>query len=82
MGFKQFDQLNVSYDREADVLYMSEGKPRETVCQMFDDGVVVRRDPKTKKVLGFTIIDFVSHFSKSKPQPIPLRATFTAFQPA
>jgi len=82
MDFQKLNQLNVAYDREADVLYMSEGEPKEAICQMFDDGVIVRKDPKTKKVTGFTIVDFISHFSKSIPQPIPIIATFSTLQPA
>lgn len=82
MGIEKFDQIRVSYDPEADVLYMSEGNPRETVCQLLDDGVIVRKDLSTKKVVGFTIVDFVSHFSKAMPQSIPIRGNFDTLQPA
>lgn len=77
-----FKQIEVSYDKAADVLYLSEGDPREAICQMLNDGVIVRKDPKTREVVGFTIVDFVSHFSKSKPQSIPIGARFSLLQPA
>jgi uncharacterized protein YuzE len=74
---KEPNQIAVSYDKEADVLYMSEGKPREAVCQMLDDGIIIRKDPKTKEAIGFTIVDFISHFTTSIPQPIPIAARFS-----
>lgn len=74
------DRLTVSYDKDADVLYVTEGHPRQAISEMMDDGVIVRRDPKTKKVFGFTIVDFMEHFTGSKPQRIPLKAHFSLFQ--
>lgn len=71
------DQLTVSYDKDADVLYITEGHPREAVGEMMDDGVIVRRDSKTKEVIGFTIVDFMEHFAGSRPQRIPLKASFS-----
>ena len=71
------DQLSVSYDKDADVLYITEGKPRKAVGEMMDNGVIVRRDPKTKEVVGFTIVDFTETFKSAKPQRIPLKARFT-----
>lgn len=82
MAEKKLKQLAVAYDKEADVLYLSEGAPREAICQMVDDGVIIRKDPSTKEVIGFTIVDFISHFSKSIAQPIPIGAKFSLLQPA
>ena len=75
---QKIDQLTVSYDKDADVLYITEGRPRKTIGEMMDDGVIVRRDPKTREVLGFTIVDFMDHFAGTKPQRIPLKAHFSA----
>jgi len=74
------DRLTVSYDKDADVLYISEGKPRKVIGEMMKDGVIVRRDPKTKVVVGFTIVDFTEHFTNSKSQSIPLKAHFSMVQ--
>jgi uncharacterized protein YuzE len=76
----KFNQITVAYDKEADVLYMSEGQPRETICQMLDGGVIIRKDPSSKEVIGFTIVDFISHFNKSIPQVIPVGAQFSQLQ--
>lgn len=52
--------LNVYYDKEADVLYLSHGKPssRDETSETKDE-VVIRKDPKTHKVKGFTILHFL-----------------------
>lgn len=77
MAKQKFDQLRVSYDRDADVLYITEGKPRPAIGEMMNDGVIVRRDLKTKEVIGFTIVDFTEHFTEPHPQRIPIRARFS-----
>ena len=68
--------LEVSYDNDADVLYISEGRPKEAISDMMENGVIVRKDPNTDKVIGITIMDFISHYSKSIPQPLPIKVDF------
>lgn len=79
---RTFNQIAVSYDKDADVLYMSEGNPQQAICKMLNDGIIVRKDPKTKEIVGFTIVDFISHFSKSIPQPLPIGAKFSLLRTA
>lgn len=62
--------LIFKYDEHADVLYISVGEPRPAVSEELDDGVVVRRDPDTNKVVGVTIIDFRTTFLK-EPKSLP-----------
>ena len=52
--------LNVFYDKQADVLYMSQGKPsaRDETSETKEE-VVVRKNPKTGEVKGFTILNFL-----------------------
>ena len=50
--------LNWEYDEEADVLYISVGKPRAAVGTDIGDGVVVRYDNKKKEIVGLTILGF------------------------
>ncbi|MBM3240029.1 DUF2283 domain-containing protein [Candidatus Poribacteria bacterium] len=61
--------LRISYDKEADVLYVSIGKPKKAICETLDNGVVIRYDEKTDKIIGFTVIDFERRFS-AKGEPI------------
>ena len=44
------------YDEEADVLYLSIGKPRKATGVDIGQGVVVRYDEKKKEVVGLTIL--------------------------
>ena len=50
--------LNWEYDEEADVLYISVGKPRAAIGTDIGDGVVVRYDAKKREVVGLTIVGF------------------------
>ncbi len=66
--------LNILYDKEADVLYVSKGKPSKVDASDEEkDEVVVRRDPETKEVRGLTIINF-SKKAANKTLPIKLPA--------
>lgn len=73
-------KLHYYYDREADVLYFSEGKPqaKATIVETEDD-VVLRLHPKTGKVTGFTILNFVARSKhKGAAVPLPIEAKLTA----
>jgi len=50
------ERVDWDYDEEADVLYLSIGKPRKAVGIDIGDGVVVRYDEKKREVVGFTIL--------------------------
>ena len=50
--------LNWEYDEEADVLYISVGKPRPAVGTDIGDGVIVRYDNRKKEIVGLTILSF------------------------
>jgi uncharacterized protein YuzE len=49
-------QLDWDYDEEADVLYISAGKPRPALGVDIGDGVIVRWDEQKREVVGVTII--------------------------
>ena len=68
--------LTVYYDEHADVLYLSRGEPKAAISDEIDEGILLRRDPRTRAVVGLTIIDFRTTFLKH-PKPLPL-----AFQSA
>ncbi len=50
--------LDWEYDEEADVLYISVGKPKPAVGADIGEGVIVRYDEKEKEVVGITIRGF------------------------
>ena len=49
-------RLDWEYDEEADVLYLSIGKPRKATGVDIGEGVVVRYDEKRREVVGLTIV--------------------------
>ena len=58
------ERINLDYDEEADVLYMSFGEPREAEDSVeVEDGVIYRI--ADNEVVGITIIDFKARTSKT-----------------
>ena len=64
--------LVFSYDKTADVLYMSIGKPQEGIDEEVGKGIFVRLDLKRKKPCGIMIIDFEKRFANAKTKPLPV----------
>ena len=58
------DQLFIDYDKEADVLYISFGKPQKADDSIHGENDIIRRK-KAGKVIGLTILN-ASRFNKSK----------------
>ncbi len=54
--------LSISYDRKADVLYVSFGEPCPAVSQETENGVLVREDLETGKLVGMTVLDFMKRW--------------------
>ena len=73
-GSVEKNQIVMSYDREADVVYISFGKPMKSVSEEIDPYVVVRRNPKTKEILGITITNFTKYFEAKKQLSIKVPA--------
>jgi uncharacterized protein YuzE len=63
------------YDKDNDIMDISFGKPKVAISEEADDDIVVRIDPKSREILGFTIINFANVFLKrfaTKQKPIEL----------
>ena len=58
-------RLEISYDRTADVLYISIGEPRPGIATEYNDGDFIRVDPATNEVVGITLLDFCERFIQS-----------------
>jgi len=56
-------KINYNYDRKADVLYVSFGKPQKAICVQKGDGILLRVDPFRDKIVGITVLDFKERFS-------------------
>jgi uncharacterized protein YuzE len=62
------DRIDWDYDEEADVLYLSFGKPRKAIGVDIGDGVVVRYDEKKKEVVGLTVLGMRARLLESIKQ--------------
>ncbi|MBI2583367.1 MAG: DUF2283 domain-containing protein, partial [Candidatus Aenigmarchaeota archaeon] len=54
--------LNFGYDKDGDILDISIGKPKPAVSKEIAEDVFARLDPKTKKIVGFMIMNFEKRF--------------------
>lgn len=61
-------QLTWEYDEEADVLYISVGKPRPALGVDIGEGVIVRWDEQEKEVVGVTIIGLRARLAEGLEQ--------------
>lgn len=70
--------LNLYYDQEADVLYFSKGQPKASdVSDEAEDEVVIRKNPKTKEMTGFTILNFSKRSRRVKDSiKLPVEVDF------
>lgn len=67
-------KLHYFYDKEADVLYFSQGKPSaKDLSQETFDNVVLRIDPKSKQVKGITVLNLSKRQQKFSPVPLPVQ---------
>jgi len=71
--------IQYSFDREADVLYLSKGDPSSEVeSEEIGDDVIIHRDPITGDVVGFTILNFLKRAGEGLDKvTLPLEASFT-----
>ncbi len=51
------EKVQWDYDAEADVLYISIGKPQKAEGIDLGNGVIVRVNPVTNEIIGFTILN-------------------------
>jgi len=73
---KNKNQIRYFFDKEADVLYFTQRKPSaKDISREIEEGIIVRVDPKTKEVIGFTILNFLKRQIKT-PIRLPLSAEF------
>ena len=63
-SIKRVGQFELSYDRDADVLYISIGTPRPAYTYEEEEGLLLRKEPRSKEVVGVTILDYEEHFRR------------------
>ncbi len=74
--------LTYTYDKKRDVPYVSVGQPQEAISREVQPGIFVHLHPRTRKVVGYTLLDFQRRASRSGKKPkapafaIPVLASF------
>ncbi|MGI0141180.1 MAG: DUF2283 domain-containing protein [Candidatus Micrarchaeales archaeon] len=74
------ERLRFWFDKKGDILDISVGKPRKAVSEEMHDDILIRLNPKTRKVVGFTILNFTKRFGqkkKSKGITTPIEASIS-----
>ena len=67
------NKISISYDKDADVLYLSFGKPTKAVGEEIDTGIFARFDPQSEELVGLTVINFSKKFGvKPREVSIPI----------
>jgi uncharacterized protein YuzE len=73
---KNKNQIRYFFDQGADVLYFTQRKPSpKDISREITEGVIIRLDPITKKIIGFTILNFLKR-QLQFPIKLPLSAEF------
>ncbi len=63
------------------MLYFSEGKPSaNSISKETDNDVIIRVDPKTKRVNGFTVLNATKRLSRRQPVELPITMKLTPAQ--
>lgn len=71
------NRLKFFFDKKGDVLDIAIGKPEKAISRELDNDIVVRLDPKTKEIVGFTILNFEKRFEhRDREETLPITATF------
>jgi uncharacterized protein YuzE len=65
-------QLQMSYDKEADVLYVSFGAPQAAISEETSEGILLRKDPETGAIVGVTVLDFEKRFASGSATTLPV----------
>jgi uncharacterized protein YuzE len=64
-------QLFFEYEKEADVLYSYIDHPRVADIKDLNNGIYLRIDRKSKKVVGFTIVDCLDRIARGLIKEVP-----------
>lgn len=64
-------KINYDYDEENDTLYLSIGKPKPAVTTEIEEGILIRKDLKTGKIIGVTILDYMDRIKNNEKINVP-----------
>lgn len=56
--YATLSELNIGYDQDHDILYVTIGAPVPSYCDEDNEGVLFRKSTNSHKLSGVTIMDF------------------------
>ncbi|MBI4149295.1 DUF2283 domain-containing protein [Candidatus Woesearchaeota archaeon] len=63
-------KIRVFFDQEGNTLDVWFEKPRKVICEETGEEVILKKDPKTKKVIGFEKLNFNRNKSRIHDLPV------------
>lgn len=64
------EKIRVFFDREGNTLDVWFEKPKKVICKETGEEVILKKDPITKKVIGFEKLNFLSVKTDLKDLPV------------
>jgi len=64
-------KITVTYDEEFDIFLLALGEPQEAITEEINDGLQLRVDPTSLKIVGFEILGFRRRYLKTHPEFLP-----------
>ena len=64
-------KINYDYDEDDDILYLSIGKPKPSITTEVEEGILIRKDINTGKIIGVTILDYMDRVNKNEKINLP-----------
>ena len=65
------NNLNFHYDSAVDILYANIGDPKPAASIEKENGTILRVDPTTGKIIGFTVIHYMKRIKAGLLKSIP-----------
>ena len=71
-------ELKFFFDKQGDSLDIAIGEPEKAISREIGNDIVMRVEPETGEVVGFTILNFEKRFEHlNSSETLPITATFT-----
>ena len=71
-------ELKFFFDKQGDSLDIAIGEPEKAISREIGNDIVMRVEPETGEVVGFTILNFEKRFEHlNRSETLPITATFT-----
>ena len=71
-------ELKFFFDKQGDSLDIAIGEPEKAISREIGNDIVMRVEPETGEIVGFTILNFEKRFEHlNRSETLPITATFS-----